>query len=87
MISRSGDRVPPGDGAGEVDRRTVGTDAPDTGTARIVIGMASLNLALLCVVLAFTVTHNRDGLLVLATIFGVTYAWAAGAFSSGFWSR
>lgn len=76
----------PGDGS-EVDRGSVGTAAPATGSARIVIGMASLVLTLLCVVLALTVTHNRDGLLVLALIFGSAYAWAAGAFTSSFWSR
>lgn len=75
------------DGA-EVDRSTVGTDAPATGSARIVIGMAALVLTLLCVVLACVVGLS-NGLLVLALIFAAVYAWAAGAFARDghFWSR
>lgn len=53
---------------------------------RVVIGMTSLNLTILCVALAF-VAGVANGLLVLATIFAAVFAWAAGAFSRSFWSR
>jgi len=79
-----GSGTPSGDGQ-EVDRGTVGTDAPATGSARVVIGMVSLNLTLLCVVLAFF-AGVANGLLVLATIFGVVFAWAIGAFGKNFWN-
>ena len=58
-----------------------------TGSARPIIAWAALMLTLLCLVPVFTVTHNRDGLLLLATIFGLVYAWALGAFTKQFWSR
>jgi len=75
----TGDRASAGRGsAGEQPR-------PDRiGSARVVIGMASLNLTILCVVLAF-VAGVANGLLVLATIFAAVFAWAAGAFSRSFW--
>lgn len=87
-----GSGMPPGDGApiGESvtsGRGTSGDAAPArTGSARVVIGMASLNLTILCVVLAF-IAGAANGLLVLATVFAVVFAWAIGAFSRGFWSR
>ncbi len=84
MNSRAGVRVPPGDGA-EVDRGGAGEHAPATGSARVVLGLLFLWLTILCVVLAF-IFGVANGLLVLATVFAVGFAWAAGAFSSSFWS-
>lgn len=74
----------PGDGQ-EVDRGSVGTAAPATGTARIALGMLFFWLTILCVVLAF-IFGVANGLLLLATVFGAGFAWAAGAFSRNFWS-
>ncbi|WP_141651292.1 hypothetical protein [Microbacterium sp. 3J1] len=68
----------------EVDRGSAGAAAPATGSARIVIGMAALNLTILCVVLA-CFAGVANGLLVLATIFAAVFAWAAGAFTRSFW--
>lgn len=86
MNSRPGDRVPSGDGA-EVDRSTVGTDAPATGSARIVIGFAAMWLASVSFGLWLMFFRERDGLLLLATFFLVVLFWAAGAFTKAFWSR
>lgn len=55
------------------------------GSGRVIIGMASLNLTLLCVVLA-VLAGVANGLLVLATIFAATFAWSVGAFSRSFWT-
>ncbi len=88
MNSRDlGSRVPPGDGAEKVDRRTVGADAPATGSARVVIGMAALNLGVLSFVLWALVSRERDGLLLLATLFGAAFLWAVGAYRASFWTR
>lgn len=76
----------PGDGSGEVDRGGAGEHVPATGSARVVIGLASLNLTILCVVLAFF-AGTANGLLLLATIFAAVFAWAAGAHTRGFWSH
>lgn len=51
---------------------------------RVVVGMAALNLTILCVVLAFF-AGVANGLLILATLFSAVFAWAAGAFSRSFW--
>lgn len=76
----SGDEVTSGRGsAGE-------SSFGPTGSARIVIGFVFLWLTLLCVWLAFTVTHQRDGVLILATIFGAVTFWAVGAYRKQFWS-
>lgn len=83
MNSRSGDRVPSGDGA-EVDRGGAGELAPATGSARPLIGWLSLLLTVLCLVLAL-VTMRANGLLLLATIFAVVCAWAVGFFNRAFW--
>lgn len=86
MISRSGDRVPPGDGA-EVDRGGAGEHVPATGSARIVIGMASLLLTLLSLALWIVVSRVWDGLALLTLSFAVTFAWSVGAHRGAFWSR
>lgn len=78
-----GSGEPTGDGA-EVDRGSAGAAAPATGSVRVVIGMASLNLTILCVVLA-CFAGVANGLLVLATLFAAVFAWAVGAYSRSFW--
>lgn len=83
MNSRCGDRVPSGDGA-EVNRGSVGTAAPVTGSARPIIAWASGLLTLLCVALAF-VAGVANGLLLLATIFAAIAIWALGGFSRQLW--
>lgn len=85
MISRFGDRVPSGDGQ-EVDRGTSGEAAAATGSARPLIGMASLSLAVLSFVLWLFVSRERDGLLLLTTIFAGVFFWSAGVFNRKFWS-
>lgn len=55
-----------------------------TGSARPLIAWAALVLTLLCVVLA-VVVGRANGLLVLATVFAVVFAWAVGAFTRWFW--
>lgn len=80
-----GSGSPTGDGA-PAGRRAAGDNAPSRiGSARIVIGMVALNLTLLCVVLAL-LAGAANGLLLLASIFAVVFAWAAGAFSRSFWT-
>ena len=80
-----GSGTPTGEGA-PTGRRAAGDNAPSRiGSARVVIGMASLNLTILCVVLAF-IAGVANGLLVLATLFAAVFAWAAGAFSRSFWT-
>lgn len=86
MISRSGDRVPSGVGA-EVDRGTAGAAAPATGSARVVIGFVAMWLAVVSFGLWLMFFRERDGLLLLTTIFLLVLFWAAGAFSKAFWSR
>ena len=54
------------------------------GSARVVIAAAAFLLALLCVVLAF-VAGVANGLLILATVFAVIFAWAVGALRASFW--
>ncbi|MFK4760340.1 hypothetical protein ACI3KS_05330 [Microbacterium sp. ZW T5_45] len=49
--------------------------------------MASLILTLLSLVLWLVTTRERDGLLLLVTIFAGTYFWAIGAFTRAFWRR
>lgn len=87
MISRSGGRVTRGDGA-EVTRGTVGTDAPGAGigAARVLVGMYSLLLTVTLLVFVL-VRWQADGVLVLATLSGLVFAWAGGAFTKSFWSR
>lgn len=85
MSSRSwGPGQAPGDGS-EVDRGSVGTAAPATGSARVVIGMASLVLTVLSLVLWLFVSRERDGLLLLVTVFAAVFLWAIGAFTRQFW--
>lgn len=76
-----------GDGAGEVDRRTVGTDAPATGSARIVMGMTFMWLAAVSFALWLLFFRERDGLLLLTTLFLAGFFWSAGVFTKTFWSR
>lgn len=86
MNSRSGDRVPSGDGA-EVDRGAAGVAAPATGSARIVIGMTFLWLFAVSFALWLALSREADGLLLLTTIFLLCFFWAAGVFTRAFWSR
>lgn len=87
MNSRGGDLgQTPGDGS-EVDRGGAGEHAPATGSARVVIGMALLWLASTSFVLWLVVSRERDGLLLLASIFLVGFFWAAGVFTRKFWSH
>ncbi len=77
----------PGDGPAEVDRGSMGIAAPATGSARVVIGFAAMWLAVVsggCWLFFF---RERDGLLLLTTIFLLVLFWAAGAFTKAFWSR
>lgn len=81
----SGEQTP-GDGSTS-GRGTSGEAAPTPiGGTRVVIATGAMLLTLLCVGLAIEV-GVRNGLLILAIIFAVVYAWAIGAFSPGFWSR
>ncbi|WP_157541024.1 hypothetical protein [Microbacterium sp. XT11] len=57
------------------------------GSARVVIGMASLVLSVSTLVLWLFVSRERDGLLLLATVFLAVFLWAIGAFTRGFWTR
>lgn len=79
--------TPPGDGAAEVDRGSMGIAAPATGSARVVVGFAAMWLAVVSFVLWLMFFRERDGLLLLATFFLVVLFWAAGAFTKAFWSR
>lgn len=76
-----------GDGTGEVDRGTSGGVVPATGSARIVIGMTFAWLAAVSFGLWLFFFRERDGLLLLTTIFLLGLFWAAGVFSKAFWSR
>lgn len=78
---------PSGDGAAEVDRGSAGAAAPATGSARIVMGMAFLWLTVVSFGLWLMFSRERDGLLLLTTLFLVAFFWAAGAFTKAFWSR
>lgn len=86
MNSRAGVRVPTGDGA-EVDRGSAGAVAPATGSARVVLGLACIWLAAVSFGLWLLFFRERDGLLLLTTIFLVGFFWAAGVFTRQFWSR
>ncbi len=79
--------TPSGDGAKEVDRGSAGAAAPATGSARIVMGMAFLWLTVVSFVLWLMFSRERDGLLLLTTLFLVAFFWVAGAFTKAFWSR
>lgn len=74
-----------GDGAGEVDRGSLGIAAPATGSARMVIGMAAFMLTLLCVVIT-VVTWTVNAVAVLGTVFLIVFIWAIGAHRRAFWS-
>lgn len=76
----------PGDGPAEVDRGTVGAAAPATGSARVVIGMATLWLTLICVGITF-ITWTVNGVTVLGSIFFAVFIWAIGAHRWAFWAR
>lgn len=79
-----GSGLPTGDGA-PTERRTAGDNAPlRIGTARVTIAAVAMFLTLLCVGLAVRF-GIANGLLILATIFAVAYAWAIGAFTKRFW--
>lgn len=81
-----GSGAPSGDGA-PAGRRAAGDNASSRiGSARVVIGMASLNLTLLCVVITFA-TWTVNGVTVLAVIFLTAFIWAIGAHRGTFWSR
>ena len=69
-----------------MDRGTTGVDAPATGSARIVIGMASLWLTLLSLVLWIIVSRVADGLAFLTLIFAVTFVWSIGGFRWSFYT-
>lgn len=79
--------APSGDGA-SAGRGSAGEQPrPDRiGSARVVIGMASLILTLLSLFLWLVTSRERDGLLLLVTIFAVTFIWAIGAFTRSFWT-
>lgn len=79
--------APHGDGAGEVDRGSAGAAAPATGSARIVIGLMFLWLTVGSFLLWLVFFRERDGLLLLTTIFLVAFFWAAGVFTKAFWRR
>lgn len=86
MNSRSGDRVPSGDGA-EVGRGSAGAVAPATGSARIVLGMTFLWLFTVSFGLWLLLSREADGLLLLTTVFLLVFFWAAGVFTKAFWLR
>lgn len=79
--------APTGDGAEEVDRGSAGAAAPATGTAWVVMGMTFLWLTVVSFGLWLLFFRERDGLLLLTTIFLVAFFWSAGAFTKAFWSR
>ena len=79
--------TPPGDGAAEVDRGSMGIAAPATGSARVVIGFVAMWLMVVSFGLWLFFFRERDGLLLLTTIFLLVLFWAAGAFTKAFWSR
>ena len=76
----------PGDGPTKVDRGSMGIAAPATGSARVVIGMASLWLTLICVAITF-ITWSVNGVTLLGTIFFAVFIWAIGAHRAAFWSH
>lgn len=78
--------TPCGDGAAEVDRGSAGAAAPVTGSARIVIGMATLWLTLVCFGITFF-TWTVNGVTILGTIFFAVFIWAIGAHRRAFWAR
>lgn len=87
MNSRAG---VPGEAPGvgqEVDRGSVGTVAPATpnGSARVLIGTAAAWLMAVSFVAWLVVSRERDGLLLLTTVFAGVLFWAAGVFSRQFW--
>ena len=51
----------------------------------VTVRWSAAMLTLLCVVLAFTVTHNRDGLLVLAVVFLAAFTWSVDGFKWSTW--
>lgn len=57
-----------------------------TGSARMVIGMASLWLTLICVGITFF-TWTVNGVTLLGTIFFAVFIWAIGAHRRAFWAR
>lgn len=70
-----------------MDRGSAGAAAPVTGSARMVIGFAAMWLASVSFVLWLLFFRERDGLLLLTTLFLVVLFWAAGAFTKAFWLR
>lgn len=79
----SGPGEPTGEGA-PAERRTAGNNAPSrTGSVRVVIGMASLYLTVLCLVITF-VTWTVNGVTVLGTVFVAVFVWAIGAHRAAF---
>lgn len=76
-----------GDGSGEVDRGGAGEHVPATGSARFVIGMAAMWLAAVSFLLWLVFFRERDGLLLLTTIFLLAFFWSAGVFTKAFWAR
>lgn len=79
--------TPSGDGAKGVDRGSAGAAAPATGSTRIVMGMTFLWLTVVSFGLWLMLSRERDGLLLLTTIFLVGFFWSAGVFTKAFWSR
>lgn len=55
-----------------------------TGSALPLIQLVSLVLTLLCLAVVW-VSMTANGVLVLATIFAVTFLWSCGVFSRAFW--
>ncbi|UTT53769.1 hypothetical protein [Microbacterium maritypicum] len=49
--------------------------------------MAFLWLTVVSFVLWLMFSRERDGLLLLTTLFLVAFFWVAGAFTKAFWSR
>lgn len=80
--SPSGDGATGGRGsAGEQPR-------PDrTGSARVVIGLTFLWLTTVSFALWLLFFRERDGLLLLTTVFLIGFFWSAGVFTKAFWAR
>lgn len=57
-----------------------------TGSARMVIGFASLLLTLLSLVLWIAASRAWDGLALLTLIFAVTFIWSIGGFRWSFYT-
>lgn len=78
----SGDRASAGRGsAGEQPR------SDRIGSAGIILGLLLLWLTTVSFALWLLFFRERDGLLLLTTIFLAGFFWSAGVFTRAFWSR